>query len=42
MMLRPHRRQMGSDFFEKTMILKSNYYRDEHRMDNASMLYDQN
>lgn len=42
MILRPHRRHMGSDFFEKIMILKSNYYRDDDHMDNASMLHDQN
>lgn len=41
MILRPHRRHMGSDLFEKTMILKSNYYRDDDHMANASMLYDQ-
>lgn len=29
MILRPHRRHMKSENFEKTIMLQSNYYRDE-------------
>lgn len=41
MVLRPHRRHMGSSIFEKIMMLQSNCYRGEDQMNNGFKLYEQ-